>query len=229
VGSTKYLDLQTTLAALEKRWGTGIVTSARHKTEHPTLSTGFSELDLLLGGGVPYRQLTEFIGQPTSGRSTLAYKLITSAQAKAQAVVYLDGGESFDPDYAISCGVKLTDLLLVRPKHSAVLDILIDVIASQVPSLVVSNPASDVSQAQLLSAIDRLYPALTRSHGLLVILGTSPISPLASLRLHVQRRSWIKQGEDIRGYRAKVIIVKDKRGSEDKSVELQFTFPDTQP
>jgi hypothetical protein len=229
VSSTKYLDLQTTLAALEKRWGSGVVRSARHQVEHLTLSTGFTELDSLLGGGVPYGHLTELIGQPTSGRSSLACSLIVSAQTKAQAVVYLDGGATFDPDYALSCGVKLTDLLLVRPNASAVLDILVDIVVCPVPNIVVFNLASGINPAQLSNALDRLYPALSRSHGLLLILGKSPISPLAALRLHLKRQSWIKRGEDIRGYRAKVTILKSRRGNEVKAIELPFALADTQP
>lgn len=229
VRSPNYLDFQSTLIELEKRWGAGVLKPARTHHGIEVLPTGFTQLDALLGGGVPRGQLTELIGKPTSGRSTLAYHLIASAHKKSEPVVYLDEAGAFDPDYAVRCGIKLPNLLLVRTQPATRLDLLQDVVASRVPGMVVLSSTAAQDQRLLVALIDRIHPVLTSSPCILLLLGKSPISSLATLRLQTELQRWVMQGEDIAGFQTKVTLLKSRRGNEGKYVDLTIYFPAGQP
>ncbi|MBN8454148.1 MAG: DNA recombination/repair protein RecA, partial [Candidatus Accumulibacter sp.] len=117
----KSTNLQQTLWDLQKRFGDqAIGTLGARGTSATALATRFPELDTALGaGGIPDRGLTELIGVPTSGMTTLALRIAASAHADGAPVVYLDGAGTFDPDYAARCGVDPDRLLLVQPEDAA--------------------------------------------------------------------------------------------------------------
>src|SRR5205085_8749600 len=63
--------------------------------------------------------LTEFLGIPTSGMTTIALTLLAHAQAQGDMAAYIDLSRSFDAEYAALVGVDLAALLLVRPSSAA--------------------------------------------------------------------------------------------------------------
>ena len=66
-------------------------------------------------GGIPRGQLTEIVGNSTLGMVTLALKILTTIQQGGERVVYLDLAATFNPDYAVLCGLNLETLWIVRP------------------------------------------------------------------------------------------------------------------
>src|SRR6185295_65360 len=109
------------IATVQRRWGTRALRLLRDTVEAPAvLSTGFAELDGVLGiGGVPRRRITEVLGTPTSGMTTIALTLIAQAQAQGDLAGYIDLSKTFDAEYAALVGVDLAALLLVRPTSAA--------------------------------------------------------------------------------------------------------------
>ena len=60
--------------------------------------TGFPALDAILGiGGLPRRATATFRGDASSGKTTLALRCVTAAQAAGGIVAWLDLGRAFDP------------------------------------------------------------------------------------------------------------------------------------
>src|SRR5262245_57015953 len=106
------------ITAVQRRWGTRALRLLRAATEEviPVVPTGFHDLDSALRiGGVPRGRITELLGTPTSGMTTIALTLIAQAQAQGDLASYIDLSKTFDAEYAALVGVDLAALLLIRP------------------------------------------------------------------------------------------------------------------
>jgi RecA/RadA recombinase len=80
--------------------------------EQKTVATCFAALDEIIWA-VPCGQVSEIVGRPTSGMSTLAHYLMASAQQTNRHVVFVDMGTTFSGQYAPTCGVNVDDIVLV--------------------------------------------------------------------------------------------------------------------
>jgi len=78
------------------------------------LPTGISEVDTMLGGGLPLGGVTEIIGPVCSGRSTLALSVLAGITGQGAAAAYVDVSDALDPFSAAAMGVDLGRLLWVR-------------------------------------------------------------------------------------------------------------------
>ncbi len=79
-------------------------------------STGFAELDAILGpGGLPRGMGLAVRGEVSSGRTTLALRLVAAAQAAGSIVAWLDLAAALDPVEAVARGVKPEWLVVLTP------------------------------------------------------------------------------------------------------------------
>lgn len=242
--------METTLAAIRRRWGPDAIRQIERSaaaSPPPHVSTGFPTLDRALAGigGIPRGRLTEILGQPTSGMATLALKIVANAQAEGDTAAYLDLGATFDPDYAARCEVNLSRLLLVRPHSGAeALEIVLALVASRGIGLLVFDDVSrllaEPRQAPAQAAsLHQLPPILAQSHCAAVFLtplhagdamspanypAGCPLPHYAGVRLLIQKERWLRRGRDIRGYRARVRVLKNKLGAAGQSAAIAITF-----
>jgi recombination protein RecA len=212
----------------------------------PYISTGFPTLDEALGiGGVPRGRITEILGAPTSGMATLALKLVASAQSQRDMAAYVDLSYTFDPDYAARCGVNPEKLLLIRP-HTGdeALEILYTLIASRGIGLLVFDSVSHLiaeshGPQAISSVLRRLVGVLAQSPCASIFLtslhfgdaasmdnypGGFALPHYATVRLLIEKEQWIQKRRDVRGYRARVTVLKNKLGSSGKSTSIAITF-----
>src|SRR5258708_4681523 len=109
LGKRDRTNLETVISGIQQRWGPDILRvfgKPDAATEVPHIATGFAALDRALGiGGVPRGHITEILGAPTSGMSTLAFRIVANAHAAGDMAVYVDPGKTFDADYAVRCGI----------------------------------------------------------------------------------------------------------------------------
>jgi len=82
------------------------------------IETGFENLDLILGGGIPRRKITEVSGIWSVGKSTLALQIIARAQADKVNCMWSDSEFSFSNDYATSLGVDCKQLDLAQEQFA---------------------------------------------------------------------------------------------------------------
>ncbi|MHA7838471.1 MAG: P-loop NTPase family protein [bacterium] len=80
-----------------------------------TLPTGIPDLDLRLGGGFPLGRLSEICGAPSSGRTSMALRLLSETLGRGLLAAWIDLADAFDPASAADCGIDLERLLWVRP------------------------------------------------------------------------------------------------------------------
>lgn len=91
--------------------------SIRFASEVPKISTipiGFAGVDnYVLGiGGVPRGRIVELFGENSSGKSTLALKLVANAQRLGNICVWCDAEGAYDQVWAAKMGVDNTKLII---------------------------------------------------------------------------------------------------------------------
>jgi RecA/RadA recombinase len=129
-------DLSAALATLRSRWGAAapgfagevVGALATVPLEEPLdvtsrgvdpdriFSTGFAELDAILGpGGLPRGMGVSLRGDASSGRTTLALRLAAEAQAAGSIVAWLDLAAALDPVEAVARGIRPEWLVVLTP------------------------------------------------------------------------------------------------------------------
>ena len=78
----------------------------------PSVPTGIADLDTMLGGGFPCGTLATLEGRVSSGRWSIASRLLSTVTERGLGAV-IDDGELYPPTLAQS-GVRLERLLVVR-------------------------------------------------------------------------------------------------------------------
>ena len=241
----KKRQLDAAVSAIQRRWGPKAVRKGQAATiaEVPHIPTGFLPLDHALGiGGLPKGRVSELVGLPTSGKTTLALKFLSQAQAGGGQVSYIDQARSFDPDYAHRCGMDLSRLWVGSPldirEALAMMESLVrngSLSALVFDTLNVLWTDPDAAR-RLTASLDRLTLTLTGSGTALVFLRASSttISPAlsalahyATVRLQIVRERWLHRHGDIRGYKARVEIQKNRLGPAGRTATISIEFNGT--
>jgi recombination protein RecA len=238
--------LDAVVARLQRQYGAAAIRKAAPEPEPlAQLSTTFADLDAALcspapaggSGGLPRGRITEIIGPATSGKVTLAAKVLAAAQQEPQALVaWLDLGRTCDPDYLHRCGLDLDRLLVVRPADGAdALAITLHLVESQTLAALVFDSTAELRQADqatVAGALERLAVVVTQTPAAVVFL-TEPgvqsrtLAHVATVRLVIRRERWLTRGQDVRGYEGQVEILKHKLGRAGASVPIRITFNGT--
>lgn len=209
----------------------------------PHIPTGFPHLDRALGiGGLPKGRVCELLGPATSGKTTLALKFLAQAQAGNRKVAYIDQALYFDPDYAHRCNLDLSHLVVGIPDdlHKALAMTESLVRSGDLAALVFDAMDilwTDPIAASLLAAtFDRLPAPLARFDTTLLVLhesstddspALSTVAHCAAVRLEVIRERWIRRHRDIRGYEARVEVLKNRLGPAGRKVNIAIEFNGT--
>jgi recombination protein RecA len=186
----KALDLA--IEQIEKQYGKGSIMrlgEASAKLAVEVIPTGSLALDVALGlGGIPRGRVTEIFGPESSGKSTLAYHIISQAQKKGGIAAYIDVEHTFDPSYAARCGVAIDDIHVSQPdsaeqalgitetlvRSGAVDVVVIDTVAALVPRAEIEGDMGDAQvglQARLMSqALRKLTAAISKSHTAVIFI-----------------------------------------------------------
>ena len=239
--------LDAVVARLQLQYGPRAIRKAAAAPPAPVahISTTFPDLDAALGiGGLPRGRITEIIGPATSGKVTLAAKVLSAAHREKEALAaWLDLSNACDPDYLHRCGLDLDRLLIVRPRDAAdALAIALHLVESKALAALVfeSLPISGPGQADLASidpgiltgSLERLAAAVTLTESVVIFL-TEPhaqsrtLAHGATVRLAIRRERWITRGPDVRGYEGQVEIVKHKLGRAGAVTPIRITFNGT--
>lgn len=243
--------LESAVAALQRRYGPralyqGVALPAQPLP--PAIATGFPQLDALTGcQGIPLRALTLLSGKMTSGKLTIAYKLLASAQSQPDGIAaLLDLNHSADPDYLHRCGINLEQLFLVRPTPTTQLvQLLIDLIATNQLRLLVVDTLADLlahpdHAAQLQAQQARLLTALHAANCALLIIdeylplwqrwftATWPLHQAAALHIELRREQWLPSDHHsdhkLAGYCAQARLLKSRWSRPGRTATIAITF-----
>jgi recombination protein RecA len=146
--------LDDALAKIRKAHGKG---SIRRLGEEPlgdveVISTGLIALDEALGvGGLPRGRVIELFGPESSGKSSLAMRVVALAQKSGDVAAYIDAEHALDEGWARTLGVDTDALLVSQPDYGEqALAIAEELVKSgRVSIIVVDSVASLVPKAEL--------------------------------------------------------------------------------
>ncbi len=83
------------------------------------LPSGLPLVDNLLDGGIVRGRVSEIIGDPSSGKTTLAASFASFSTMRGEVAAWIDSADSFDPESMAAAGVDLTRLLWVSSHRRA--------------------------------------------------------------------------------------------------------------
>ena len=246
--------LDRVISKIHKRWGSQAIgrSSKQLNGAVSSIASGFPELDDALGiGGIPRGRISELLGTPASGMTTLALTLLGQAQMVGGTAVYIDIDRTFDPTYAISCGVFLEQMTLVHP-HTAegALDMLPDIIHNGGFDLIICDmpgriQLGDAISRKLASTLGRLLAPLSRRNATLLFLTAlsavndrvtkdgshyprQGILPhYTTLRLLFQRDRWLYRQRDVFGCETSITVIKNKLSAPGRQARITLAFHDT--
>jgi RecA/RadA recombinase len=204
-------------------------------------STGFAELDAILGpGGVPRGMGIALRGDASSGRTTLALRLAAEAQAAGAIVAWLDLAAALDPVEAAARGVELEWLVVVTPADPqeglAIAGSLLS--GRAVDLLVIDLPGGSARAAGFADRLARVA-ALARRAGISLVVLEPPsgetgrsgglagaVGEATGIRLELARRSWIRLGRDVVGQRTEVLVARNRAGPPGRRTTLELLYAD---
>jgi len=139
--------------------GTVIYGSQAGALKIDRVSTGVFSLDIEIGGGLPKSRIVQIHGPWSSGKTSLAIKISQQVQMLKpphNKVVWIDAGEGFDMDWAISLGMDMDNLIIVRPDEGPKgLDIAEEFVKSgEIGLLVVDSVAHIVPTAEIEESLE---------------------------------------------------------------------------
>lgn len=226
---------QRTLFELQRHIGKDALVPLSKLAQRGHLSTGFEEIDALLGGqGLTMGSVIAVIGMPSSGVTSFSYSVMAEAQSQNRSVIVIDLGQTFDASSAIQWGVVPGYVLLVRSYevHDAVkyADVVRTAVV-QLPQTLVIIDATDIERNHVL--LPDLLPILSKQRGqlaksdcaILVLLPHMPDKALQSefdTILYFQRASWLTRYGDIEGYHSTVTLRKDRALHEERVAHVNI-------
>lgn len=251
MSASKQRRLEHAIASIQQRYGARALRRGDElrERESPHIATGFPALDAITGcGGVPLGAITLLSGRSTSGKLTLAYKLLAHAQrtpgSAPHTVGLLDLSRTADPDYVHRCGVDLTQLLVGRPAPGrAAVELLGDLVRHAGLRALVVDSLVDLATAQeglrpFHSLLPRLTQMLRSSGGALIVLdeahapwqrwlnwdASQRLRHFAALHIEMQREQWLRRSGELIGYRAQARVLKSRwvQGGRSAAVEIVF-------
>lgn len=170
------------------------------------LSTGSLYLDKLLGtntksgnSGLPLGRIVELYGKPSSGKSSLCYKMVVEAQKRGLQCAWFDCEQSFERERAQAVGVDVSKLFYTQEtlgerifemisemlRQESVDVVVIDSVASMIPIAELEKSMEDstgmAEVARMMSRGLRKLTALNKTQkALIVFINQLRTNPSAS-------------------------------------------------
>jgi hypothetical protein len=198
------------------------------------LSTG-TDLDAILGpGGIPRGRLTEVFGRPSSGKTSVAFAFLAACTGAGLLGAYVDPANAFFAPAAAGAGIRLRQLLVVRPSSAQAARRAVDALVRCGACAVVVFDCTGLGDVLRAHQCARLAAQAEKTHTALLALSSGDVPALASfasLRLHASGLMplW-QEGSDgsgrLAGCIASVEVVKSRMSSPGKSVAIRALLPE---
>lgn len=237
MNARKTAQLEAAITALQDRWGSQAVYTLRETaTPLEGIPTGFAALDALTGAnGIPVGYVSAVTGTPSSGATTLAYRLAAATQRQLRTTIWLDTNRVFDPASARAARVDFQHLLLSRPPDwPRALAVTRDVAEHLLHALIVLALPLDSApeDARLLADLLRVLPAICHRNDNTVVLlhggpdwgrWQGPVMQRAALVTRLARTGWLP---DMAGITAHATLLKNKFAPPGPPAALQIVYPE---
>jgi hypothetical protein len=109
------------------------------------LCSGLARIDAILNGGIARGRVSEIVGQPGSGRTSLAASFIATATRHGEVAAWIDAAGAFDPQSIAAAGADLSRVLWVgTEKYSHKVEVGHGQSGQWNPLMMELRPAADV-------------------------------------------------------------------------------------
>lgn len=214
------------------------------------IQTGLARLDDMLNGGFIRGRMYLSVGEPSSGKSFLALRVVKEAVDKGLTVAIVDTEHSYDQAWIKRQGIDPSALLISQTNDGEeVIDtvttlleagidlVVVDSLALMVPRVEIADSAADQHMMlfpKMINLAVRKWAAANSNSVLLLvnhirdmenIPGGKSQSHLAHAILRVKRAGWIQDGRDKTiGYNMRVTLRKSKQSIPWTKMEIPFTY-----
>lgn len=238
VDEEKKKKVEVALKSIYKQYGEGAANRIGDDWQPiETFSSGSIGIDYICGNGVPKGRIIEALGQPSSGKSSLALHIISEAQ-KLGEVAYIDAEHALDPTYAKNIGVDIRNLIVSQPdygeqaldiaealvKSGGIECIVIDSVASLVPKTELEGGMEDQHiglQARMMSQCCRKLAGITARSGTTIIFinqirtdimkyGMNTTGGGKALKFYSSVRLEMKQKEKVKNNQGEIVSIKSE-------------------
>ena len=154
IDSEKKKKIDDCLKSIQNKFdkGTIMLLGAQPIKKVPVTSTGVFPIDVALSiGGIPKGRICEFFGPEGSGKTTVALYSIAACQQGGGVAAFLDVEHALDPQLAVSCGVKLEELIFSQPDNANQMLTMAEqlILSDAVDLLVIDSVAAMVTEAEM--------------------------------------------------------------------------------
>ena len=219
----RHARLEETLRELERRFGEAVVyrlSQARPKLGERVVSTGSIALDHATGiGVVPRGRISTIDGPESTGKSTIAYHILASAQRDRGLAALIDVEQAIDPTLLVGAGASLDDLLLGIPTDPLEALAQAEVLArsATLDAIVVLGFGGQIPRQLVTDAARRIVGAIAGTPTALVYVGMAPRYTsgqlLASLGIALRPLGLLtRAGGEVIGLRVGATIAASKLG-----------------
>ncbi|MCB2291797.1 recombinase RecA [Clostridium sp. CS001] len=191
INNDKVKAIELTMSQIEKQFGKGSIMKlgANSIIDIEVIPTGCLALDIALGvGGVPKGRIIEIYGPESSGKTTVALRIVAEAQKRGGIAAFVDAEHALDPSYARILGVDTEELIVSQPdtgeqgleitealvRSNAVDIIVVDSVAALVPRAEIEGEMGDSHmglQARLMSqALRKLTSSINKSKCVVIFI-----------------------------------------------------------
>ncbi|MFQ5577858.1 MAG: hypothetical protein ACE5G8_12820 [Anaerolineae bacterium] len=213
--------------------------------EAPALGSGFRQLDRATGiKGLPVGRMTELAGAGFRGPASIAAAVAARLQRRQLPVTIIDMAGSFEPLYAVRCGLVAPQLLRHVPANVLRMLNLMEQAARQ-QGLVIINlgivplTLGGAAPARLASLLNRCRKICAASEAVFLYLTTAqtadpfsranyppgfPLSEAADIRLWVQDEGWIMHRGQVNGYKGSVTVIKNRLAAGGRGANMRIPF-----
>ena len=139
-------DIDNLIAEINKKYKTDVVRKASDLKSVEFIPYTSPRMNYITRGGVPESRVIEFVGLPSSGKTSTALDVLANFQRKYpdRYAVYLDAENTLEREWGETLGVCWDNVILIQPESEygeALLDMLLEYIKSNQIGLVVLDSA----------------------------------------------------------------------------------------
>lgn len=103
---------------INKRWPGAMLRGNDPSLAVQKIPCGILSIDYLLGGGFPRNRHIEIYGNPSTGKTYTALRLLANAHKLGFKAAYIDNERTFDPVFAEHVGINLDELYYHRQENA---------------------------------------------------------------------------------------------------------------
>jgi len=200
------------------------------------LSFNIGELDnIICNKGIPKGKLIEFYGKESSGKTTIAYKLIANLQKQNASILLIDTTCSFDNKYAEDNGVDSNLLVYSKDDDGNIEDLIKEVLEGDIIDLVIIDSIANLNTIKL----QKLIPLIHKSKTCVIytnqirynikkreetVASVKGFRFYTDIRINFKRIETLKKQDERIGYKLELNITKNKNTNILKSFEYDIYY-----